>query len=71
MILQQILQMLLYFFFTAIFPISVNCKSIVAIVRPKILAAILNSSLSLLISNPSPKPVSSIFKVFSESNLLC
>lgn len=64
MILQPILQMLLYFFFTAVFPISVNCKSIMAIVRPKILAAILNSSLSLQISNPSPNPVSSIFKVF-------
>lgn len=37
MILQQILQMLLYFFFTAVFPISVNCKSIMAIVRPKTL----------------------------------
>lgn len=34
-IFRRILQMLFYFFFTEIFPISVNGKSVMAVVRPE------------------------------------
>lgn len=50
--------MLFYFFFTAVFPISVNDKSIMAVVRPKTLQPSW-IPLSLLASNTSPNPVSS------------